>query len=92
VLEADGIDCLPGPFEDSAALTQQIPDIVREFMAGLSPETLVLDLTPGNKWMTWIADRAMPEGSWRLYVRNDTLTPTDGRPRPGSEQLVCWRV
>jgi hypothetical protein len=52
----------------------------------------VLDITPGNKWMTWVTDRAMPNGSWRLYVRNDTLTPTDRRPRPGSEQLICWQV
>jgi hypothetical protein len=39
------------------------------------------------------ADRrpAMPAGSWRLYVKNDTLSTPDNRPGPGSEQLVCWK-
>jgi hypothetical protein len=92
VLEGDQIECAPAPFEDNEALAEQIPDFVRQFGSGLSPDSLVLDITPGNKWMTWVTDRAMPNGSWRLYVRNDTLTPTDRRPRPGSEQLICWQV
>lgn len=92
LLEADGRDCLPAAFEDSRSLESQIPEAVRRFGAGQPPEALVLDLTPGNKWMTWVADRAMPAGSWRLYIRNDTLTAPDRRPRPGSEQLICWQV
>jgi hypothetical protein len=47
---------------------------------GQPPDTLVLDLTPGTKWMTLIADRAMPAGSWRLYVKNDTLSSPDNAP------------
>ena len=92
LLEADGRHCLPQPFQDGPVLQQEIPTAVRHFAAGRPPESLVLDLTPGNKWMTWAADRAMPAGSWRLYVRNDTLSAPDRRVRPGSERLVCWQV
>ena len=92
LLEADGVECVPGAFDDSEALAEQIPRIVKRFVAGVPAEEVVLDITPGGKWMTWVADRAMPPGSWRLYLRNDTLTTPDHRPRPGTEQLVCWRV
>jgi len=91
LLEADGRQGLPQPFRDDPTLQQEIPAAVRQFAEGQPPESLVLDLTPGNKWMTWAADRAMPPGSWRLYVRNDTLSAPDRRVRPGSERLVCWR-
>jgi hypothetical protein len=92
VLKPDSVECIPGRFEDSEALTREIPARIDQFVAGVPPEGLVLDITPGTKWMTWVADRAMPPDSWRLYVRNDTLTPTDRRPLPGSEELVCWQV
>jgi hypothetical protein len=91
VLKPDGVECIPGRFEDSEALTREIPARIDQFVAGVSPDAVVLDITPGNKWMTCVADRAMPPSSWRLYVRNDTLTD-DRRPLPGSEQLVCWRL
>ncbi|NLX99917.1 MAG: hypothetical protein GXY83_27785 [Rhodopirellula sp.] len=92
LLEADGRACVPGPFEDNRSLEYQIPDVVRRFGQGQPPESLVLDLTPGNKWMTWVADRAMLTKSWRVYVRNDTLTAADRRVRPGSERLICWQI
>ncbi|MGI6419425.1 MAG: hypothetical protein ACOX1P_27620 [Thermoguttaceae bacterium] len=92
LLEADGRECLPDAFEDSPLLEKQIPEAIRRFGQGQPSESLVLDITPGNKWMTWVADRAMPSGSWRLYIRNDTLTSADRRPRPGSEELRCWRA
>ncbi len=92
LLEADDRHCLPWAFRDDETLEREIPNAVRQFAEGRAPESLVLDLTPGTKWMTWVADRAMPHGSWRLYVRNDTLSAPDHRVRPGSEQLVCWRA
>jgi hypothetical protein len=91
LLEADGRVCVPAPFANSEALEREIPAAVHGFVQGPPPNSLVLDLTPGTKWMTLIADRAMPAGSWRLYVKNDTLSTPDNRPGPGSEQLVCWK-
>ena len=91
LLEADGRACVPAPFVDDQTLEQQIPAAINRFVLGQSADDLVLDLTPGTKWMTLIADRGMPPASWRLYVKNDTLSSPDHRPGPGSEQLVCWK-
>ncbi len=91
LLEADGRVCVPAAFANDETLEREIPAAIHRFVPAQPPETLVLDLTPGAKWMTLIADRSMPAGSWRLYVKNDTLSTPDNRPEPGSEQLVCWR-
>lgn len=90
-LEADGRSCQPACFANDETLEQQIPAAIARFVDGQPAETFALDLTPGSKWMTLVANRAMPAGSWRLYVKNDTLPSRDQRPQPGSEQLVCWK-
>lgn len=92
LLAADGRDCVPAPFANDETLEREIPAAIRRFVQTQPPDTLLLDLTPGTKWMTLIADRAMPAGAWRLYVKNDTLSSPDHRPGPGSEHLVCWRT
>ncbi|MHB1426688.1 MAG: hypothetical protein ACYC3I_26315 [Gemmataceae bacterium] len=84
------IECVPGQFEDSARMTSQIPVLIQEFLHGASPEDAVYDVTPGLGWMRWVADHAMPLGSWRVYVHHDSLTPADQKPKPGSERLVLW--
>jgi DNA-directed RNA polymerase specialized sigma24 family protein len=91
LLQADGRDCVPAAFANDKTLEHEIPAAIDQFTQGQSPDTLVLDLTPSTKWMTLIADRSMPAGSWRLYVKNDTLSTRDNRPEPGSERLTCWR-
>lgn len=91
LLEADGRSCQPARFANDETLEQDIPAAIARFMHGHPAETFALDLTPGSKWMTLVANRAMPAGSWRLYVKNDTLPSRDQRPLPGSEQVVCWR-
>jgi hypothetical protein len=94
LLEAQGVQCSEGKFTDGPAMREEIPEAIRRFreQEGIDPGDLVLDVTPGNKWMSWVSDHAMPSGSWRLYVRNDTLGPADRRPQPGSEELIVWRV
>ncbi len=92
LLEADGIVCEESVFENGPRLVSQISNAVRRFTEHASPDSTVLDITPGNKWMTWTADHAMPSESWRVYLQNDTLTVADRRPRPGSERLICWQV
>ncbi len=91
LLQADGRDCVPAAFANDKTLEHEIPAAIHQFAQGQSPDTLVLDLTPGTKWMTLIADRSMPAGSWRMYVNHDTLSTRDNRPEPGSERLTCWR-
>jgi hypothetical protein len=94
LLETQGIRCSKAEFTDGPAMREEIPEAIRRFrdQEGIDPYDLVLDITPGNKWMSWVSDHAMPSGSWRLYVRNDTLGPADRRPKPGSEELIVWRV
>jgi len=94
LLEAQGVHCSEHKFTDGPAMRAEIPEGIRQFREkkGVDPSDLVLDITPGNKWMSWVSDHAMPAGSWRLYVRNDTLGPADRRPKPGSEELIVWRV
>ncbi len=91
LLAADGRACVPAAFANDDTLEREIPAAIHRFVQSQPPDTLVLDLTPGTKWMTLIADRSMPAGSWRLYVKNDTLSTPDNRPEPGSEELVCWK-
>jgi hypothetical protein len=94
LLLGQGVCCVEGAFSDGPAMREEIPTAIRRFRENeeIDPVDLVLDITPGNKWMNWVSDHAMPAGSWRLYVRNDTLSPADRRPKPGSEELIVWRV
>lgn len=91
ILRQAGVNCTASLLHDGLAMVEQIPNAVRQFTTGVSPDSAVLDITPGTKWMTWTADHAMPPASWRIYVHHDSLGTDDRRPRPGSEQLICWR-
>ncbi|MCS6849726.1 MAG: hypothetical protein NZ700_00985 [Gemmataceae bacterium] len=85
--------CRDAAFTYGPEMHGQIPEAICRFCQeeAIDPHQLVLDITPGTKWMNWVCDHAMPEGSWRLYVRNDALR-SPGAPRPGTEKLIVWKA
>jgi hypothetical protein len=68
---------------------RQIHTAVRDFAAGVPPERLAFDLTPGYKFLSQELEEAAPTGSWLLYCRHEQLPP-DNRVDPGTEHYDCW--
>jgi hypothetical protein len=86
-----GKRCQLADFRDDATQAEAIPALIREFLSPVSPGQAIYDITPGTGWMRWLADRAMPPGSWRVYLRHESKT-AGSRPRIGTEDPIPWRV
>lgn len=92
LLEQNPTDCemIPREYESLEHLLQGISPAVRQFVAHLAPEGVVLDLTPGNKEMSLILALEVAQPGNRLYyVRHERRGP---RVVPFSERLLVRRV
>jgi hypothetical protein len=67
-----------------------IRDRIETFLGPIKddPSRAILDITPGTGRMRWLADRAMPQKSWRVFLRAEY--DDQNRPIPGTEQPVVW--
>ena len=89
-LRSQGIACTLGPFSVSEHIEQAMRSWVGGFVAGVEPSQVAVDVTPGTKQMSIALARLAVPGSWIVYVRHRLAG--DGRPEPGSEQLLRWRA
>jgi hypothetical protein len=83
------IDCTPEVFENSAAIIERIKPLIQKFVAGISPQKIVFDLTPGTKMMTYALSRLSPAASWLVYLQHGWR---EGRPAPDTEKFHAWQV
>ena len=89
-MEQSGVRVQPVAFEDNEELPGTFRERIERFAAETGTENLVLDLTPGTKWMTLAMSAAAPPGSWLIYWWHATREG-DVRIIPGSERPFLWR-
>jgi hypothetical protein len=92
MLSQNDIVSIPIPFVDNDAMQKQFETKLGGILGSVARDQLVIDITPGTKLMTLTLERAAPPESWLVYVRNDTLSAKDRRPKPGTERMVRWRA
>ena len=86
-LEPKGIRVVPKQFTDDDAMTELVA-AVRDFLQNVPAAGAVLDITPGTGLMKFFANNAVHPAARRVYLRHDSLSTKDRRPKPGSERLV----
>lgn len=78
-----------GAFDNDSGVVASLERRIGTFIAGLAPEKIVFDLTPGTKLMTYALSRLAPPGSWLVYIQH---VWRDGRPVPDTERFHAWQV
>ena len=84
--DVPGCDPIPHSFHMGPSMIADMREGIDTFTAGVSPEDLVFDLTPGNKEMSLaLAMELAPPGAWLFYLRHQF----EGRtPKPFTEEAV----
>lgn len=81
----------PAPVKDQCSLAATLSRELRERLAGVSPESVLFDLTPGKRIMSLgLADAAGP-GNRLLCWWHDT-DPQSRRAKITSERAIVWQV
>lgn len=84
-----GIKYVPQRFDGGGDLVAQFSTAVKDFTAGIAPQQVVFDLTPGTKLMSLtLALRVAGRENWLYYLRHDRR---GNLVVPGSESPQLWR-
>jgi hypothetical protein len=90
-LTMKGLEPLPVPVVDDVALRRTFADQITALNADAAE--IIIDLTPGTKWMTLALSAAAPKGSYLVYWWHRVHRSADGDIRilPGTETPFLWR-
>ncbi len=72
-------------------LFQEFQKAIQDFLAGLPPERLLVDLTPGQRIMNLALYDAVPEGSFVIHCQTEMDRQTR-RPKPFTEIFELWQI
>jgi len=75
---------------DREALLQDFREKIQDFLAGSSPENLVVDLTSGQRLMNLALYDAAPPGCWVMCCQTE-MDRAVRRPVPFEEKFHLWR-
>jgi hypothetical protein len=82
--------CQPFTHGPREQLLPHFRNLVWSFLpAGVHPEQVVFDVTPGKKVMSVTLADIAPRGSWLVYLEHTALYD---RARPGTEDFDRWRA
>ena len=70
------VACEQHAFDPRERALRQLAEGIRAFCERFSNEGLVLDITGGKSLMKWVADHAMPEGSWPVAWKTRNMWAT----------------